>query len=158
VSFVGTVVPGKRLTMVGSTIYGKFNFRGVPLVPLTTAAPLDSYFWFGSKTQDRVQFGESFRMSASSVIQNLYYLTGAGPSYTYNPETAFCLVSSQRKIGFTIGELPLGITNPQLATERATFGNFNNGKQAIGTKGNGFIEFDSNRIQFDANLVPVPFP
>ena len=158
VSFVGKVVPGKRLTMVGSTIPGQVTFRGVPLVPVTTAMPLNGpFFWSGNKTQEGTQFGELFKLSPWG-IPNVYNLSGQGPSYTYNGTNSFCLISSQRKIGFSILELPLGTVNPLSGGIRATFGNFINTKKTIGAQTSGFIESDANRIQFNPTLVPFSAP
>lgn len=156
ISFVGKVVPGKRLTMVGSSAFGKFTIRGVPLAPVQTALPVDGFFWTGNKIANGFRSVEEFSLIATS-IPNYYTMSGQGPSYTYGP--SICLISQQKRIGFSLFEIPFGNTNATLtAPLRGTIGTFINTTKSIGTKSLGCYTADPNVIEFDANLSPFPLP
>ena len=70
VSFVGKVVAGKRITLTGTSTYGKFTITGVPLntVPSVSGVPVDDvYFWTGIKTQDGSKFAEQFHLTDTGI-------------------------------------------------------------------------------------------
>lgn len=158
VSFVGKVIPGKRLTMVGTSAFGKFTIRGVPLTAVSTILPVDGFYWTGTKTESNYKFVEEFFLTPTG-IPNYYGVTGQGPSYTYNLTNSICLISSQKRIGFSINENGFGSGSAgQLKISRATFGKLTNTQKTIGTKGQGDSASDLDVIKFDANLSPFPLP
>ena len=155
VSFVGKVVPGKRLTLVGNSLFGKFTILGVPLVPFVSALPVDGFYWTGTKVQDNAKYVEQFTLTADSIINNLYSLNGQGPSYTYGTNS-FCMISSKKRIAFVVNEMS---ANPaDLPVGRATFGTLTSNSKTIGTKGLGDSSASFDLIQFDANLSPFILP
>jgi hypothetical protein len=156
VSFVGKVIPGKRLTMVGNSLFGRFTIIGVPLVPITTALPVDGFFWTGTKVEGGAQYQERFTLTADPIIPNLYEVNGQGPSYTYNGTNSFCMISSKKRIAFVIEEIAAGDTDPSVG--RATFGTLISNSKAIGTKGLGDSSDATDLIQFNANLSPFIVP
>jgi hypothetical protein len=158
VSFVGTVVPGKRLTMVGTSAFGKFTIRGVPLIATPTQFPVTSpTTWTGTKAQDGFRYNEVFSMDAT-IIPNVFTVNGNGPAYTYNGTNSLCLISSQKKIGFEINELPFGTPGSVVAQSRATVGPLTNTKKAVSTKGVGDTVAEPDIIKFDASLTPFALP
>jgi len=159
VSFLGKVVPGKRLTMVGSSAYGKFTIRGIPLQPIVTSLPVDGFFWTGTKTQNNFKYIEQFSL-VNMGIPNFFGMIGQGPSYTYDPLGTICLISRQNRIGFSVVEIPYGAgTNGVItANFRGTVGKLTNKTRVIGGKTVGASTADPNLIEFDANLSPYPLP
>lgn len=162
VSFVGKVVPGKRLTMVGTSAFGKFTIRGVPLVPVATALPVDGFHWAGTVAQNGVKSFETFSLTALSV-PNMYALTGAGPSYSYDwfapsNNVSFCLISSQKRMAFQVEEIPIATGTNAVVTERATSGHLINSTKAIQARGSGDSSGDLNVVTFNASLVPYIIP
>jgi len=96
VSFVGTVVPGKRLTLVASTSTGKVTYRGVPNAPL----PDISGQWYGYKNEQKQSFLEFFTLTPDGL--NTYDFVGSGPGgvdgeYIYS---GFAMVSKHKKMAF----------------------------------------------------------
>lgn len=158
VSFIGTVIPNKRLTLVASTSYGRLTFKGVPLSDVTIAGTtsLDGSSWIGYKKVNNVSYLEHFNLSAS-IVPNLYLVNGTSATYTYaNPidpqDQSFCLVSSQGKIGFYIVEFPLGAS---LGNSRTTIGNFINTRKTTGAQTVGAEEPElSTPVHFNATLIP----
>lgn len=140
VSFVGKVVPGKRLTLVASSAYGKLSYKGVPFSSVTDL----SGYWNGSKVHGKQSFIELFTLSP--LDSNVYYMDGIGPAYSYT--SGVCMVSSQKKIGFTVLEVPDSSTNGIL---RATVGSFSNKLPAPKAKTKGIAESDtSSNVKFNA--------
>jgi hypothetical protein len=99
-SFVGTVVPGKRLTLVVSSPAGKVTFSGVPNVPLTDI----SGNWYGSERVGQLWYTEFFTLTPSTLGPNIYAVDGSGPGYTYS---GMAMLSPQKKLGFSLGIYPL---------------------------------------------------
>jgi hypothetical protein len=167
ISFVGKVIPGKRLTLVGTSRFGKFTIRGVPLQPLNTALPVDGFFWTGTKFQNGFRSQEEFTLTGASdsltnilgVIPNFFAMVGQGPSYIYGTtnEGSMCLISSQKKIGFFVQEVPFG-TSPDLTEFRATIGKLVNTTKKIGSQTTGESTADANHIQFNTYLSPFEIP
>lgn len=163
VSFVGKVVPGKRITLMGTSAFGKFTITGVPLRPISTALPVDGFFWTGTKTENGFNTVEQFGLFDTS-IQNAYLVSGQGPSYTYGSGadlgSELCLISAKKKIAFSIAEFAVGTATNTFVTVnlRGTCGPFINTKRAIGAKGQGSSTDDSNIIKFNANLSPFGLP
>ena len=114
VSFTAKVVPDKRLTLVGSSASGKLTYSGIPIMPFTDL----SGFWYGAKAETNQVFLEFFTLTPTERIPgvpNLY--TVEGQAAAYDVSDGFCLVSTQKKIGFGVSEF-VG-TN---GVHRTTFG------------------------------------
>lgn len=161
ISFTGKVSPGRRLTLVASTTFGKVTYRGVPLSQSFPATYLDGTQWSGTKNQNGTVYGEFFHLTATAE-PNLYLMDGQGPAYTFSSaDTAllsgsFCLVSSRGRIAFYNPEFPLGTTDPAGARGRATIGTIKVRNGIIGAQTIGFIQTQSDPIHFDATVGPHP--
>lgn len=144
VSFTGKAVPGKRLTLVGSTTFGKISIRGIPFATVTNVSggDFDGSSWFGTKTSGGIGYQEFFQLT--TVSPNIYGMDGQGPGYTYSFADSTCMISQQKKIGFAIVETING-TNTTL---RASVGSFKNGS-TVSAKTKGIISPDKT-IKFDA--------
>jgi hypothetical protein len=151
VSFVGKV-HGNRLTMVGTSAFGKFTITGVPLAPINTVLPVEGYFWTGIKRQSGNQFAEEFTLSDTG-IPNVFALAGQGPAYAYGTNS-FCMISANKRIGFMVTEVPDITSDPSTGLMRATLGKFVNSRKAIGARTLGETEADLNPISFNAFLTP----
>ncbi len=149
VSFSGTI-SGKRMNLLATSTVGNFNVRGVPLQEIT--APVTDFTWSGEKIQDGTVFQELFTMFPDPVIPNLFDLDGQGSSYNYT--NAFCLISSQKKIGIVLTEVPDG--GSDIGPFRGTIGAFKSSKNAISAKTTGFTTATPNPIRFNASAVPEP--
>jgi hypothetical protein len=129
VSFVATVVPGKRLTLVAATSNGKVTYKGVPYRQIM---PSLSGSWYGTKQAKKQSFTEFYTfvsMADSNPFEagypdlsgypGIYYtLDGSGPGYDI---VGFSMLSSQKKIAFTFQSYAGGGTNGVL---NASFGSF----------------------------------
>ncbi len=156
VSFVGKVVLGKRITLSGTSSYGKITITGVPLLPITikSGVPVDGpYFWTGTTAQNGVKKAEVFHLTPTG-IQNLYGMTGQGPSYSYNLTNSFCMISASKKIGFAVSEIPFLSERSTLHLSRATVGKFTNTGKKIGANTVGDDVDDIDLLSFDASLTP----
>ena len=144
ISFVGKVVPGKRLTLISTTPFGKTAYRGVPAQGL----PDISGDWFGTKKQAGTTYQEFLTLSPSGFpFPNIYDVVGAGPGYSYQ---GHAVLSSRKSISFVLGMDPPLPTDP-VTVVRAVTGPFNVKNIAAVTRG-----FDqpggvfTNRITFKA--------
>jgi|GEM_PF-2073121 len=133
ISFVGTVVPKKRLTIIASTSFGKVVYSGVPFVTLTNNL---SGSWNGLKVVQNQPFQEFFALTPSGT-PNLYWVNGGGPGYIYN--NGYCLLSAQKQLGFTMLEMT-SATNGLL---RASVGPFISNKAITTARTKGVIQPDS---------------
>jgi hypothetical protein len=129
VSFVATVVPGKRLTLVASTSNGKVTYKGVPYRQIM---PSLSGSWYSTKQANGQSFTEFYTfasMADSNPFEDgypdlagypgIYYtFDGAGPGYEI---VGFSMLSSQKKIAFTFQNYAGGGTDGVL---NASFGSF----------------------------------
>lgn len=155
VSFVGKVT-SKRITLTGTSSYGKFTITGVPLNPVTikSGLPIDGqYLWTGTKSQDGFKLAEQFTL-VDTGIANLYGMIGQGPSYSYGPTNSFCMISANKKIAFVVSEAQVNGAPNSLEFSRASIGNFINTKNAIGGKTLGDSAENLNLIEFDAFITP----
>ena len=142
ISFVGKVVPDKRITLVCTTPFGKTLYRGVPFQELQDI----SGDWYGVKTQNGVAYQEFF--SLSNGFANIYDVGGAGPGYSYH---GIAILSSRNKISFVFGMDPPLPTQP-VTVVRAVTGPFNRKNVEANTRGYdqpGGGTF-TNRISFKA--------
>jgi len=99
-SFMGTVQPGRSLTLACSTPFGKVTYRGVP----ATQLPDISGSWYATKTARGERFVEFFQMTPMGGIPNSYNVfNGAGPGYHYE---GFAMLSSSRQMGFAVAINP----------------------------------------------------
>jgi hypothetical protein len=96
VNFIGTVVPGKHITLTCSTPTGKVVYRGVPTVQLADF----SGNYIGTKKQKLPPvFNEMFTLlptTAFTQYPNLYDIFGQGPGYAY---VGRALIIKQGRIG-----------------------------------------------------------
>lgn len=142
-NFNGKVVANQRLTMVALTPIGKVAMRGVPLVPVTTGGlDFDQSSWYGTQSSGDQNYQEFFKLNTLGT--NLYGLDGQGPTYDYYPGSSFCIISQQKKIGFSVFQTTGG-TNGLL---RASIGSFKNGS-TVKANTKGVIEPDS-KMKFSA--------
>jgi hypothetical protein len=99
-SFIGRVVPGKRITLSAKTPQGSFVLRGVP----ASGAPLASLSgqWLGIRKKDGIGTLELFNLSSRSDTNtpNTYLVDGAGPDYLYT--NGLAILSAQKKIAISI--------------------------------------------------------
>jgi len=156
VSFVGKVVFGKRLTLTGMSSFGKITIRGVPLAPIAIPSnvPLDgAYFWTGTKKQNGNKSAEIFKLTPT-IILNAYGMNGQGPTYSYNENSSFCLISANKRIGFVVSEIGIHAAPDTLHMSRASVGKFTNTRNAIGAKTIGDSVDNTALIGFDAFLTP----
>lgn len=153
ISFVGTVVPGKRLTLLASTPDGKSVFTGVPVA---TNLPDISGQWTGTKVDRTLPYSEFFTLTRNDPSQNTYAINGTGPGYFY---AGTAILSKSGKFGFAAQINPP--TSPtDLDTEvhvRAVFGTFNKRKPSFNTTGldQGSNDPD-NRIRFNGTRITGP--
>jgi hypothetical protein len=124
VHFLGTVVPGKRLTLVGKSSLGGATYRGVPAVTL----PDISGSWLGLRHQNRLLSYEFFDLTDSPYAPNSYTVSGHGAGCSY---TGLALLSSQKKIALAC-DIVVG-TNYQ--STRAVIGSFNPRKASASVAG-----------------------
>jgi hypothetical protein len=144
VSFLGTVVPGKRLTLSCRASFGNFSLRGVPAVPLQDL----SGSWYGRKTQNGFPANEFFTLTAIEDLPNAYLVDGGGPNYTYT--NGLALASSQKKMAFGFTSL---VGTNELST-RAVVGPLNLKKGQANTLGIELLDgviTPTNRANFQVN-------
>ncbi len=122
ISFVGSVVPGRRLTLLASTPSGKVNLRGVPDMPVADA----SGSWSGEKRAGQLRYNEFFTLTRVSPDANVYMVQGDGPGYAYSGIAMTC---PQKKLAMVLGIDPVFpvVTDPNAvpALVRASFGGVN---------------------------------
>lgn len=108
VSFSGTAVFGKRLTLVCNTTFGKVTFSGVPAVPAVDI----SGDWIGTKRESGLAQNEFFTLTSFQLgnpfpadfpdiadFPNMYFTTnGLGAGYAFE---GVAMVSRQKRVGFT---------------------------------------------------------
>jgi hypothetical protein len=96
VNLVGSVVPGKRLTLVCSSPLGGVTFSGVPAATLTNL----SGDWYGIRGQNGFSSYEFFTLGPiPNFFPNAYAVDGQGPDYSYS---GIALLSSQKQIAFAL--------------------------------------------------------
>jgi hypothetical protein len=144
VNFIGSVAPGKRLTLKATSNFRKFTFSGLPFLTLTNIA--------GSYNGTRIKQGQTtyeiFTLSAS-VTPNVYDVFGGSGDYSYNDIGGHALLSRWGKIAFA---LPLDPDGTQL---RATIGGFDRLRLRFSTQGveqpSGALIF----VRFNGALAPT---
>lgn len=124
ISFVGTV-SSKRLILKCTTSFGNTTYEGVPL----QALPDISGQYSGVRKQAGVTYQEFLTLTNQGA--NTYGVSLNGPGYTY---TGFSMLSSQKKIAFSLGLVPSVPTN-QVTVVRAVVGPFNGKKGSANTRG-----------------------
>jgi hypothetical protein len=115
VSFVGTVVPGKHLTLAVRIGSQKLVYQGLPAIVL----PDLSGSWFGHRFATRETTVELFTLNPTGT-PNVYDVTGGGGNYSYSGlgGEGIALVSRWNKIAFALPFDPDGLDG------RATIGSF----------------------------------
>ena len=150
ISFVGTVSPGKRLTMVSSTPDGKSVYTGVPIT--TVNLPDLSGNWTGVKTDDHLIYNEFFTLLRNSPDANTYTVDGGGPGYFYG---GTALLSKSGKFAFTLSINPG--TDPTKVHIRAVTGTLNKSNLSFRTMGFDEVSGDpANHILFTGVRTSVP--
>jgi hypothetical protein len=144
ISFVGTVVPNKRLALVASTSFGKVTYSGVPLVPsrYDLGGP-----WYAYKTQSQpvLEFFSLTPFTASnpwsveypdlSQFPNIYYTSdGIGPASSF---FGISMLSTRNRVGFAFETTPSGASNVVLS---ATYGTLSASRRATNAVTKGIEE------------------
>ncbi len=149
ISFVGTVTPNKRITLLASSSLGgnKLTYTGVPLN--TNKLTNLSGNWTGTKVEKNVDYIEFFAVTPSS-LPYLFFADGSGsfpsgPGYDVN---GWVMVSSKKKIAFAQYEHQWGSTN---YIPRASTGPLSVSKKSITAKTKGLDETGS-ALNFNATL------
>jgi hypothetical protein len=144
ISFVGTVVPNKRLALVASTSFGKVTYSGVPLVPsrYDLSGP-----WYAYKTQKQAML-EFFSLTPFTAhnpwsveypdlgqYPNIYYtLDGIGPASSF---FGISMLSTRNKVGFIFETTASGASNVVLS---ATYGTLSASRRATNAVTKGIEE------------------
>ena len=153
VSFVATVVPGIRLTLVASTSNGKVTYKGVPYKEIM---PSLSGSWYSTKKANGQSFTEFYTFTSMgdsnpfedgypdlSGYPGIYYtFDGEGPGYEI---VGFSMVSSQKKIAFTFQNYAGGGTNGVLNASFGTFSTTSKGALKATTSG---VESPDTKIRY----------
>jgi hypothetical protein len=147
VSFVGNVVPGKRLTLVASTSTGEVTYQGVPDVQLTNITGQ----WYGYKNEQQQTFLEFFTLTPVSLPGgglNTYDFQGSGPGYFYNEGLA--ILTAQKKIAFSSM-----VVYPTVGTNvLSAVGSFNLKSLNAQTKGLELTPTENFPLNFKASKSP----
>ncbi len=141
VGFSAKVVPGKRLTLVASTPSAKVTYRGVPL---PDTLPDISGSWQATKKISNHKTVEFFDV-IPDIEPFLYGVSGAGAGYSFE---GVSMISSQKRIGFTMSVVPDNSTNAVL---RSVVGSYNPKKVKASTKG---AEEGVGNLSYEAILNP----
>jgi len=155
VSFVGSVVPGKHLTLNSRIISQKTVYHGLPAIQLTNIAGS----WFGNRIEPGQDTLEFFTLSpAGGFVElpdapaNLYDVIGGGGNYNYTIGGS-ALLSRWNKIAFS---LPF---DPDQEVLRATIGSANLRQLRFNTRG---VEQQSGTlhrfIRFTGSVAPSVGP
>lgn len=143
ISFTGSVVPGKRLTLRASTPDGPSLFSGVPVT--TNGVPDISGNWTGTKIDQNLPYTEFFTMTRNDPAGNSYFIQGGGPGYLY-AGTAFLSKSGQ----FALSAIVNPSDNTTEVHGRAVFGTLNKRKPSFQTGGLDELSGSpENRIKFN---------
>jgi len=147
VSFTGTAVPGKRLTLSAHAFSRAFVLSGIPVNTLTNIS--------GNYNGARVEGGQSsiefFALSVSALDfgNNLIYdVHGASGAYSYNSPGGHALLSRRGKIAFAI---PL---DPDGKVLRATSGGFDLHRLRFSTQGVEQPDGPLHFIKFNGAVSP----
>jgi hypothetical protein len=154
VSFVGTVVPNRHLTLTASTSLGKVTFNGVPFKTNLTDI---SGSWFAYKKENGITDLQLFSLTAFTNFApnstnfpfvtgtnianfpNIYWTTnGTGPGYTL---TGVSMLSQRKKIVFAFDSTSTGLS--------ATYGSFTATKKLTNAVTKG-VEEPTNTVNFKA--------
>ena len=148
VSFSAKVTPGKHLSLVSSTAYGKVSYNGVPQNSKALPAPI-SGTWYATKKengQSTLQFFDLF----PTDVQNIFMTTnGQGPGISF---FGYAMVSVQKKMGFAFQTFQGTVTNFDDAsggTVSATYGGLSYPRQGAKANASGWEE-PINPVTFKA--------
>jgi hypothetical protein len=150
VSFTGTAVANKHITLVSSTTFGKMTFSGVPIGNGVDV----SGNWIGTKKENGHSANEFFSLTSSQVANpfpaefpdaanfpNIFFTTdGLGAGYTF---TGVAMVSRKNKIGFQF--------NNNDGTARAMMGSLKASKHGTTATTKG-VEVPLTEVNFTATL------
>lgn len=156
-SFTGTVVPERRLTLVGSTPHGRVTYSAVPY----RETPDYGGSWYGTKIRNKQALLEYFGLTSlmnNNPFGDVYPEISNFPGIYYTEDTqgagyssrGFVMISPRKKIGFALLSTPLDSTNSVLS---ATYGSYSvrGGVLKASTTG---LEEPSTPITFKAVLQP----
>jgi hypothetical protein len=145
VSFIGTAVSNKSLTLTGHAFSRPFVFSGLPVI--TTLTNISGNY-YGTRVAGGLSSVEFLTLSPSTLLPpgfNVYDVRGAGGGYSYNAPGGHALLSRRGKIAFAIPFDPDG------SILRATVGGFDLRRLRFNTQGveqsdsqqqNNFIRFN----------------
>jgi len=129
------------LTLVASTPGAKVTYRGVPL---PDTLPDISGSWQATKKISNHKTVEFFDV-IPDIEPFLYGVSGAGAGYSFE---GVSMISSQKRIGFTMSVVPDNSTNAVL---RSVVGSYNPKKVKASTKG---AEEGVGNLSYEAILNP----
>jgi len=131
-SFKAKIAANKRFTAsISSGIGGTGTLKGVPMKPVTspkTGGDLSGN-WSGEENNGGFFTYEFMNLTPSGIYSNLYDIVGYGPGY--NLTNAHCMVSSQKRIGFS------GVKGTDL---RTTVAPLVNSSKTLGGAGKGLMD------------------
>jgi hypothetical protein len=130
ISFVGSVVPGKHLTLNATTPDGHSTYSGVPVA---TNLPDLSGQWSGVKTDNPLTFNEFFSLLPNTTVNN-YNISGMGPGYIYQG-VAFLSKSGKFAVAALINPPPGASDSSTDVTVRSVMGSLNKQKFTFSTTG-----------------------
>jgi hypothetical protein len=130
ISFVGSVVPGKHLTLNATTPDGRSTFSGVPVA---TNLPDLSGQWSGMKIVNPLSYNEFFSLSPDTVL-NTYNIAGMGPGYVYQG-VAFFSKSGKFAVAAVVNPPTGASDNTADLVWRSVVGSLNKQKFTFSTTG-----------------------
>ncbi len=158
VSFVGTVVPARRLSIVASTANGKIIYSGIPYRTNLNDLSGD---WYATETKNGASFLDLFSLTSFAdgnpfpsefpdigSYQNIYFsLDGTSPTDEF---TAISVLSARNKVGFAF----IGASTN--ATLSSTIGpvSFSKTATVANTKGAELDQQPPTPIHFKAVRLP----
>lgn len=157
VSFVGKLVPGKRLTLVAATATGKYTYNCAPYREM----PDIGGHWYASKGLGKSQANEFFTITSfaqENPLSGFYpdlgnypgiYWTVDGQGAGYDTR-GFALVSSKKQAGFALQSSAWGSTN---SVRSAAIGNLSKTKDGYRVNAVG-VEEPYTAMKFNAFSSP----
>jgi hypothetical protein len=155
INFVGTVVPGKRLTLLATTPDGKSVFTGVPVT--TVNMPDISGNYSGNNLQDNLPHTEFFTLTRNDPAGNVYAIVGQGPGYIYG---GTAILSKSGRFAFAVDINPPIDPQTEKLRVRSVIGTLNKQKVSFHTGGldllAGDVDTPSARVKFTGVRTATP--
>jgi hypothetical protein len=118
VTFLGSVVPGRRLTLVASTANGKITYNGIPY--RTNLTDLSGP-WYATKLMSEHTSLDTFSLTPFPEYQNIYSTTDGQSELS--PFEGVAILSARKKVGFAFlleaTDFPLGAAYGSLGFSRS---------------------------------------